>query len=106
MTQSQIGGVTLTLINRRHAGAARPDVASADHNRDLLRGTGEHRLDSSVAPVAHPALQAMFTCRVFGPGTEPHTLHHAANDDMTNALRPAHPNSPTSLVRAPRHPEG
>src|SRR5215203_3221735 len=106
MTQSQILRAALALIDRRHAGPARPNAASADHYGDFIRGTGEHGLNRSVTPVADPTFKPVLDCCVFGPGAKSHTLHHAANDDVTNALRAAHPNSPTFFVRAPRHPEG
>jgi hypothetical protein len=106
MTQSQILRICLTLVDRRDAGTARPNAASPDHDSDLIRGTGEHGLNRSVAAVTDPTFKPVLDGRVFGPGAKSHTLHQAANDDMTNTLRAPHPNSPTSFVRVPHQPDG
>jgi len=62
-------------------------------------------LDGAIAPVAHPAGKPMIERGVLGEGAVTHALHAPADDEVTDRAR-AHPTSPVSLARTPRHRDG
>src|SRR5262245_17571322 len=51
-------------------GARRPAAARLDHALDHGSRPGEHGLDTTVAPIADPALDAMQKCIVLDPDPE------------------------------------
>ena len=77
-------------------------TAGRNHGFNRRARPGKYRLDGTVAPVAHPTLEAMIESRVLGPGAVTHALHAAADNDVVNCLRD-HPSSPVSRARTPRH---
>ncbi len=88
--QRQIFGTGLALIDCDHARARRPFTAKLDHGENDLFRSREQRLDRAVAAVAHPALDAAFLRRRFGPGAITDALHVAADDHLEDHV---HPNS-------------
>jgi hypothetical protein len=78
----------------------RPAPARFDCSLDLGNGSSEHRLDRAIAPVAHPALQAMLMGFVLDKGTVADTLDAAAHDDMADHAI-THGPSPASITRVP-----
>ena len=103
--QRQIFGRPLALVDRIDPRAGRPAPAGRDHGPHCLFGPGEHSLHTAVAPVTHPALDAVRARGVLGPITIAHALDAAADDRMPD--RPvAHAISPVSTARAPRKPPG
>ena len=58
----------------------------------------KHRLDRTVAAVAHPAADAAHERLVFDEGAEADALHAAVHDHVAND---AHASSPASMTRAP-----
>ena len=73
---SRLRRLLLELVDPR---GRRPAPAGRQHGLDRHRLTREHRLDGSVAPVAHPAAEATFERDHLGPGAEADALHAPAD---------------------------
>ena len=80
--QHQFVRAAFPLLDRIDARARRPLPAIVDHGAHVVRASREHRLDRSVAAVAHPSVQAASFRVVFSPGAIADALH-AAPDRST-----------------------
>lgn len=61
-----------------------PAAAMFDHRVDLGTGSGEHRLDRAILPVAHPAIQAQTPGHLDRPAPIPHALNPPFNADTNS----------------------
>src|SRR5262252_5797667 len=103
--QREFVGRAVALVDAVNTRAGRPAAISLDHLRDRRRRPRQHRLDGAIAPVAHPAGESMTERGVLGEGAVAHALHAPADDEVSDHAR-AHPTSPVSLARTPRHRDG
>ena len=85
-------------VNPIDMAVAWPSPAGLQRCGNRLLRPREHRLDSAIAPVAHPALEAEALRRVLDKRAEADALHAAVDDDVPHD----HPISPVSAGRAPR----
>src|SRR5581483_4599127 len=95
-SQSQrirVRGLFRDIIDQRRCGSA---AASRDHIGHNIFGAFEHGLDTAVAPVSHPALQAQHARLMFDPSAVTHALHPAANHDVPGNT--AHRGAPRNFV--------
>src|SRR5262249_28706939 len=101
----RLAGRAVALVDAVDARARRTAAIGLDHLRDRRSRPCQHCLDGAITPVAHPAGKSMIERGVLGEGAVTHALHAPADDDVADHAR-AHPTSPVSLARTPRHRDG
>ena len=99
LRSAKSAGLVVALIDGIHSGAWRTLAAQFDHGEHRLLRPGEHRLDRTVAAVAHPAFETALARHRLRPGAETYALHTAANDEPESYV---HPNSLSLREPAPR----